>query len=124
MGNCKSNPQEREFPITQQFNADWLPFVDGKTQSNFKRDVTGTVPFQDHNHATQWAEEMCEKIKVGLSRRSLTGSFKYKQPLLSESTGMIEFSIEVNRTQGSSGPAKRSFSYVLNYSVINPGIPA
>ena len=127
---CKSSTPNAQVPnATAQFDADWLPFLDGKTVNDYKRVVRANVPFASHEQGQAWAEETLKRMHTGLERRGLAGVYKYDQ-VGQQANGQISITCNVTRPPGAGGaPAaggemNRNITYQLQYMVAASGPPA
>jgi len=111
---CKSTKERTSNDITTQFDADWLPFLDGKTVNDYKRLVKANAPFQSHDEGQAWANEILKRMHSGLERRGLKGTYKYDQ-VGQQAEGQINIQCTMTMPYGD---VTRTLSYQLQYNVI------
>eukprot|EP00760_Papus_ankaliazontas_P035825 PhM_4_TR8040/c0_g4_i1/m.103666 len=111
---CKQSNTRRDAPThTQQLDANWLPFLDGKTQVEFKSDVKAVMPFKSHAEGQAWSESALRRIDAGLKSRGLAGSYDFKQSGEPNGGGFIVLTCSTRNHAG----ANRHFSWTMRYVV-------
>eukprot|EP00759_Apiculatamorpha_spiralis_P039447 PhF_6_TR38280/c0_g1_i1/m.57118 len=111
------NTQQKPFPMTQQFEDDWSPFLEGRTPAEYQRVTQASTTFQSHVSAAKWADLMLEqKIRKGLETRNYEGGYRYDQ-YASNEIGEIRFKVSIRKPAGAVGPDMRTMEYVFQYSV-------
>ena len=114
MGLCASKVNTSS-PVAAQFDADWIPFIDGKRGADFHRVVRACSPFASHELGERWAEGVLKRMHIGLEKRNLAGVYKYDIKGIGNN-GIIEVCCNVTNPSGLPGPhVNRNFHYVLQY---------
>ena len=116
MGLCCSTCESRD-RVTFQFDSYWLPFLHGKTISDYRRATQAQKPFPSHEQGEAWAKKMLNRMHTGLERLSLAGVYKFDIRGLGNE-GRIEICCNVTNPEISSQKqsTNRNFRLLLHYT--------